>query len=90
MDKKGQGISMNVIIIAAIALLVLVVVAAIFLVNMGKVQPRVNECEPTYGTCVASGGCNDGIILDKNCGDDEEGPICCSKGGGSDEDSDDS
>ncbi len=90
MDKKGQGISMNVIIIAAIALLVLVVVAAIFLVNMGKVQPKVNQCEPTYGVCVESGGCTDGIILNKKCADDAAGQVCCSKGGGSGEEPDDS
>lgn len=46
---KGQGMSINVIIIAALALLVLVVLAVIFL---GRSQVFVSEA----GDCVNKGG----------------------------------
>lgn len=41
--KKGQGLSMNVIIIAAIALLVLVVLIAIFSGRMGIFSKDLND-----------------------------------------------
>jgi len=43
MDKKGQGISINTIIIAAIALIVLVVLIAIFTGRIGSFGQGVDE-----------------------------------------------
>ena len=43
MDKKAQGISLNVIIIAAIALVVLVVLIAIFAGQTGKLPGEIEE-----------------------------------------------
>lgn len=51
MSKKAQGLSMNVIIIAAIALLVLVILAVIFIGRMGKTAKSIDECP---GSCEAS------------------------------------
>ncbi|MFH1590508.1 MAG: DUF948 domain-containing protein [archaeon] len=51
LNRKGQGISMNVIIIAAIALLVLVVLAIIFLGKMGGWGQDVAYCENKGGVC---------------------------------------
>lgn len=51
MSKKAQGLSMNVIIIAAIALLVLVILAVIFIGRMGSTARNIDQCK---GTCVAS------------------------------------
>ncbi len=51
MRKKAQGLSMNVIIIAAIALLVLVILAVIFIGRMGTTTRNIDQCK---GTCVSS------------------------------------
>jgi hypothetical protein len=51
MSKKAQGLSMNVIIIAAIALLVLVILAVIFIGRMGKTTSGIDQCP---GTCKSS------------------------------------
>ncbi len=49
--KKAQGISMNVIIIAAIALLVLVVLSVIYIGRMGTWGKTTNDCESNGGFC---------------------------------------
>jgi hypothetical protein len=41
--KKGQGLSLNVIIVAALALIVLVVVAAIFIQQTGIFSDKLNK-----------------------------------------------
>ena len=41
MDKKGQGLSLNVIIIAVLAILVLVIVAAFFLGGFGVLGDKI-------------------------------------------------
>jgi hypothetical protein len=51
MSRKAQGMSMNVIIIAALALLVLVILAIIFIGRMGSTTRGVDQCK---GTCVAT------------------------------------
>ena len=56
MSKKGQGISINVIIIAAIALLVLVVLSVIFLGRFGVFSQKSIDCEGQGGQCVV-GAC---------------------------------
>ena len=55
MSKKAQGISINVIIIAAIALLVLVVLAVIFMGRIGQFGASVAECENKGGKCADIG-----------------------------------
>ena len=59
MDKQGQGLSLNVIIIAAIALVVMVVLITIFIGKTGDFAGKVGEeansellgMKPIYGTC---------------------------------------
>jgi hypothetical protein len=48
MSRKAQGLSMNVIIIAAIALLVLVILAVIFIGRMGETTKGIDQCK---GVC---------------------------------------
>ncbi|MBN1386371.1 hypothetical protein JW968_05360 [Candidatus Woesearchaeota archaeon] len=60
MLKKGQGISLNVIVIAAIALLVLVILSIIFLGRMGQTGQQLNDCENKGGKCAYPG---------ESCGD---------------------
>jgi hypothetical protein len=61
MNKKGVEISMSTIIVAAIGLLVLVVLSAIFLGRAGKVGEQVADCEVQGGKCA------------ENCGSIEDG-----------------
>ncbi len=51
--KKAQGISMNVIIIAAIALLVLVVLSVVYIGKMGTWGKTTNSCTSNGGKCRA-------------------------------------
>ena len=82
--KKGQGISINVIIVAAIALLVLVILSVIFIGRIGTFSTAVGECENKGGTCVLS---SESCPLDFpqkyaewSCPDvDEESQQCCIK-----------
>ena len=57
MSRKAQGMSINVIIIAALGLLVLVVLAIIFTGRVGTVVRESDKCAVKYGTvgrCVAA------------------------------------
>ncbi len=62
MNKQGQGLSLNVIIIAAIALVVMVVLIAIFIGKTGGLAEKISEeadaelyaMAPTYGVCEPS------------------------------------
>ena len=49
MVKKAQGLSLNVIIIAAIALIVLVILAIIFIGRMSTTTKEIDKCA---GVCV--------------------------------------
>ncbi len=51
MNKKGQGMSLNVIIIATLGLLVLVILAAVFVGRTGVFTKSVDRCS---GNCVAA------------------------------------
>ncbi|MBU1604172.1 MAG: hypothetical protein KJ583_02540 [Nanoarchaeota archaeon] len=55
-NKKGQGISINVIIIAAIALLVLVILSVLLIRSGGNVVTGTS-CAGVGGTCSSS--CSD-------------------------------
>jgi hypothetical protein len=52
MRKKAQGMSLNVIIIAALGLLVLVVLAIIFTGRTGVFVRESDKCDTKGGTCV--------------------------------------
>jgi len=52
--KKAQGLSMNMIVIAAIALLILVVIVVIFTGQIGEKNRAINDCVTNGGTCQAS------------------------------------
>ena len=56
MNKKGVEISMNLIIIAAIGLLVLVVLSVIFLGRLGTFGQKSSDCEVQGGTCAQACG----------------------------------
>lgn len=84
MIKKGQGLSINVIIVAALALIVLIVLWAIFTGRMGIFVKGIKE---TDKTCAELGG-----MYKDSCGENEKavvakdanlpeniGKVCCIK-----------
>ena len=90
MNKKGQGMSVNVIIIAAIALIVLVVLVAIFTGRLGiftGALKKTGTCESLGGECQSN--CNSAqerVYGAMNCDRDFDGdgkidnddePFCC-------------
>ena len=70
LSKKGQGLSLNVIIIAALALIVLVVLAAIFIQQTGIFTGKLNQegntelitLKGTYGECHPSRAQESGFV----------------------------
>ena len=86
MDKKGQGISINVIIVAAIALLVLVVLSVIFIGRVDIFSRRSNECGSFGSNTLCADSCGEGDAVDFatphptfTCS--TEGQRCCLKAG---------
>ena len=83
--KKGQGLSLNVIIIAAIALIVLVILSVIFIGRAGKTTTQIEQCPG--GKCISAGDdCKDWYgeyhapATDKSCFDSDgkkTDEICC-------------
>jgi hypothetical protein len=53
---KAQSLSMNVIIIAALALLVLVIMSVLFLTSVGDTILGMKDCEKLGSKCMASAG----------------------------------
>ncbi|MFH1916744.1 MAG: hypothetical protein ABIJ21_05750 [Nanoarchaeota archaeon] len=74
MFKKAQGISINVIIIAAIALLVLVILAILVLNAGKKTDEGTKKCFTLGGKCQER-YCDEGMDLEgaSDCGDG----YCC-------------
>ncbi len=90
MSIKGQGMSINVIIIAVLALLVLVVLAFIFTGKIGKFSTTTANCEAiSGGKCeidcyyLGSNYVQDSsrVCLDNN-GEVDTTEVCCVKVGG--------
>lgn len=79
--KKAQGMSVNVIIIAVLALLVLVVLAFIFTGKIGQFASTTADCESIAGnTCEIQ--CGNGYVQDnsRGCFDEDKEPtgeVCC-------------
>jgi len=85
MDKKAEGMSINVIIIAIIALIVLLVVVLVFSGKMGDIIPSLDQssCQARSGTCISKeAACeNDGMkAIGMGCpGEDQAATLnyCC-------------
>lgn len=82
--KKAQGLSLNMIIVAAIALLVLVVIYAIFTGRLGLFSSTLDNCETVAGgDCSQGSSCLPGYRQDRTkvCYDDAkqtlQGIACC-------------
>ena len=76
MNKKGVELSMNLIIIAAIGLLILVILAVLVINSSGKAQTGLQSCNVMGGICDTS--CvNHGEQINGDCGKNTAKPICC-------------
>ena len=53
-NKRAQGMSINLIVVAGIALLVLIIIVAIFASRIGKFSESQDSCAAKGGTCLAS------------------------------------
>jgi len=74
--KKAQGISINVIIIAAVALIVLIVLVAIFTGRLGVFSSGVASCADKGGSCQMPPCTGDTTIL-RGTDCDRDGMVCC-------------
>lgn len=81
--KRGQSISINTIIVAAIALLVLVIISVIFMQRMGWWNRKANDCKNFQSDgCDYGRTCPQGYIVspDKVCYSGNEidpSTVCC-------------
>ncbi len=82
MNTKGQGLSVNVIIVAVLALLVLVVIAFIFTGKIGQFAASTNNCEDISASYTCEYSCNEGytVLPSGKCLNDDNkdsGKVCC-------------
>ncbi len=77
--RKAQGLSMNVIVISAIALVVMIILIVIFIGKARSFGSGVASCTDKGGKCEASfTAClnKDGVTISgTKC--DESGEVCC-------------
>src|SRR3989344_5773876 len=86
--KKSQGLSINTIVIAALALAVLVVLIIIFTRGIGKTSENLGSCVTKGGMCAdtlsnkCSGDYPIPIIVSGDCGNTKPTKnLCCIKQG---------
>lgn len=77
MKKKGVEMSMNLIIIAAIGLLVLVILAVLVINSVNKTNTGMQSCNVLSGVCKPSCTNPGDQIPNGDCGKNSINPICC-------------
>ncbi|MBI2655907.1 hypothetical protein HYX06_05805 [Candidatus Woesearchaeota archaeon] len=85
-SKKSQGLSVNVIILAALALAVLLVLIVIFTRGIGKTSENLGSCITKQGQCAnKEGKCPEGyqipIFVAGDCKDSKPENLCCIRAG---------
>lgn len=75
MKKKGFQLSLNVIVVAILALVVLVSSTVFFANKFGMTSGELSKCASYNGECVESDTCN-GRVLDASC-EGQDGDDCC-------------
>jgi len=79
-NKKGD-LSINVIIVAALALVVFVVLAAMFTGKSKNFTGSLEDCTSKQGQCVEKSTCDGAIVANTNCPKtDKNKPTCCISG----------
>ncbi len=76
-NKKRAEISLNVIIVAAICLLVLIVLLFIFSDRIGAFALGVKSCTSQSGVCKTSCDAGEPIVQKTDC--DRTNKVCCVK-----------
>ena len=84
MNKKAEGLSMSVIVIAAISLLVLVILIVLVVGQLRKVPPAVGCQGAVNGVCADSCDALEGTYTvdvgnSGKAGGCQEGEVCCLK-----------
>jgi hypothetical protein len=74
MKKKGVELSMNLIIIAAIGLLILVILAVLVINSVSKTNNSMQSCNVVGGIC-QTGSCTSGDTISN--GACASGKTCC-------------
>ena len=74
-SKRGQGLPMNTIVIAAIVLVVMVVLIYIFVGGMSQTTNKLGSCEEKGGECLESCPTTHQNIGELNCKDEDK--VCC-------------
>ncbi|MGM5487851.1 MAG: hypothetical protein ACQESG_02790 [Nanobdellota archaeon] len=74
--RKGQGLSLNVIVIAAIALLVLVIISVIFASRSQIFGTETRSCANKGGTC-RENGCFDNEAQIGDSSNTDCPNVCC-------------
>jgi len=75
-SKKGQGLSLNVIIIAALGLLILVILT-VLVIKSAEGPSKANECDSVPGAYCSDSGCESGEATDRFKKGCESGDVCC-------------
>jgi hypothetical protein len=73
MNKKAQGLSLNIVIIAAIAIIVLVIMIVIFGGRIKLFGKGVAACEGTCSATKEGCGSDKAPVPSKNCDHDGDG-----------------
>ena len=87
-SKKAQSISINTIVVAAIALFVMALLIVIFVGNITNWRKNTDSCGSNGGTCIDADDINDDcsgtydrVRRDYHCynikGDFDEDKVCC-------------
>lgn len=72
--KKAQGMPMNLIVVAAIAIIVMVVLIAIFWGKITDFTSSTSSCIEKKGNCEVAQNCDGSIIGQMDC---DDGQVCC-------------
>lgn len=76
---KAQGLSLNVVVIAALGIIVLVILVIIFSGKADLFGKSLTNCQEKGGTCSGSCGPEDYVIKNTNCNNDKDltNDLCC-------------
>ena len=83
-DKRGQGLSLNTIVIALIVLTVLVVIIVIFTGALGNIVPGFQKCSVPPNQCALdASSCdkNDGFVYNPGLKCENKAEFCCQNTG---------
>lgn len=76
-SRKAQGLSLNTIIIAALALIVLVVLSVIFIGKTNQFSQEVKDCRNKGGKCFDACGIDDAEDYPTRIASCSEEQDCC-------------